>query len=291
VLEHFADRLADVVRRAGTPLCVGLDPRWEQLPVSVRRRYGDSLWGRARAYEEFCFRVLDVAAGRVGVVKPQMAFFEACGEAGYAALRQVVAKARGLGLVVILDGKRHDIASTAQAYAEAAFEWLDGDAVTVSPYLGADSVEPFLSLARPRGRGVFVLVRTSNPSAAQFQELPCQGQKLYQQVAQAVHRWSRGHLGRLGLGDVGAVVAATCPEELAGLRQALPCCWFLVPGYGAQGGTAADVAGAFLANRLGAVVNSSRAILYPYSPDAADWESLVETAIRQARQDLGPIPS
>lgn len=285
-MDHFADRLALAVTQRKTPLCVGLDPRWDRLPESIRGRYGDTRAGRARAYEEFCFRALDIVAPLVGVVKPQSAFFEALGADGMAALFHVVEQARRLGLIVIVDAKRNDIASTAEAYAEAVFDWLQADAVTVNPYLGRDSIEPFLAVARRSGRGLFVLVRTSNPGAGQFQDLSCEGEPLHVRVAQAVEAWSAECRGHWGLGDVGAVIGATSPKELARLRQILPSAWILVPGFGAQGGTAADVAGAFRPDGLGAVVNSSRAILFPFDPAASDWEARVEQAARQTIEAL-----
>jgi len=299
-MNHFADRLADAIRARGNAVCVGLDPRWESLPLEVRRRHGsDSLDAVAAAFEEFCGRVLDVVGPLVPVVKPQSAFFEACGPAGMAALQRLLRKARGLGLLTILDSKRNDIASTAAAYADAAFAgtavagrvhpvW-EADALTVNPYLGRDAVEPFLHSARRGGAGVFVLVRTSNPGAGQFQDLDCGGRPLYQHVGLAVAEWARENLGQCGLGDVGAVVGATYPAELATLRQLLPKVIFLVPGFGAQGGTAADTAAAFRPDGLGAVVNSSRGILFPFPPDAADWEAQVETAARATIAALAPL--
>jgi orotidine-5'-phosphate decarboxylase len=259
------------------------------LPTDIRRRHGgDTTSAAARAFEEFCCRVLDVVAPLVAVVKPQMAFFEACGPAGFAALQRVLAKARSHGLLVVLDGKRNDIASTATAYADAALAGMpletgrrpvwDVDAVTVNPYLGRDAVEPFLESARRAGRGVYVLVRTSNPGAAQFQDLDCGGRPLYKYVADAVRAWSRENLGTSGFGDVGAVVGATYPAELATLRAALPEVPFLLPGFGAQGGSAADVAPAFRSDGHGAIVNSSRGILFAYPPDTRDWEAAVELA-------------
>jgi orotidine-5'-phosphate decarboxylase len=290
---HFADRLADAVRRKGTALCVGLDPRWEQLPLELTQRHGGTTLERvAAAFEELCLRVLDIVAPLVPVVKPQSAFFEACGPAGLTALQRVLARARQLGLVTILDGKRNDIASTATAYAEAAFGGVeiagirhpvwDADALTVNAYLGRDAIEPFLKSARRDGRGLFVLVRTSNPGAGQFQDLVCDGKPLYQHVAVAVGQWSRENLGRCGLGDVGAVVGATHPAELAAVRAALPECWFLIPGYGAQGGGAADVAGGFRPDGLGAIVNSSRGITACFAPAEPRWEAAIETATRDA---------
>ena len=294
----FADRLAEAVRRAGNPLCVGLDPRWESLPATVRRRFGgDSLEAVAGAYEAFCLRVLELIAGGVGIVKPQSAFFEACGPAGLAALQSVIRRAKDLGLLVILDSKRGDIASTAAAYADAAFAgtavasrrhpvWA-ADALTVNPYLGRDAVEPFLASARQVGGGLFVLVRTSNAGAGLFQDLECGGRKLYRHVAAAVVEWNAGGLGACGLGDVGAVVGATHPSELAELRAEMPAVWFLVPGYGAQGGSAKDVSAAFRSDGLGAVVNSSRGITFPFQPDEPKWEDAIVSATARASAELG----
>jgi orotidine-5'-phosphate decarboxylase len=296
----FADRLAEAVRRAGNPLCIGLDPRWESLPKALRDGFpSDSLEGVAGAFESFCLRVLELAAGRVGVVKPQGAFFEACGPAGLVALQSVIRRAKELGLLVILDSKRGDIASTATAYAEAAFGgtavagrrhpvWA-ADALTVNPYLGRDAVEPFIQGARQVGGGLFVLVRTSNAGAGLFQDLDCGGRKLYRHVAAAVAEWNASGLSPCGLGDVGAVVGATHPRELAELRADLPNVWFLVPGYGAQGGSARDVAAAFRPDGLGAVVNSSRGITFPFHPDDPDWEAAVVRAADHAASELRSV--
>ncbi|HVK10845.1 MAG TPA: orotidine-5'-phosphate decarboxylase [Gemmataceae bacterium] len=294
---HFADRLADAVRRAGNPLCVGLDPRWESLPKAIRDRHdAGSLDGVAAAYEAFCLRVLDLVAGQVAVVKPQSAFFESCGPAGLRALQVVTRRAKELGLLVVLDAKRGDIASTATAYADAAFGgtpvagtslpvW-DSDALTVNPYLGRDAVEPFIRSARQTGRGLFVLVRTSNPGSGQFQDLDCGGRKFYRHVADAVTAWNSENIGASGFGDVGAVVGATHPAELAELRTAMPGVWFLVPGYGAQGGSAADVAAGFRKDGLGAIVNSSRGITFPFQPDDRAWEDAIVAATRRSVSEL-----
>lgn len=296
---HFADRLFDAVRRKGNPLCVGLDPRWESLPDDVRQRHGGAtLDSVAAAFEEFCHRVLDVVADLVPVVKPQSAFFEMCGPAGLRALQNVLRHARRAGLIAILDSKRGDIASTATAYAEAAlggiaigkqrFDVWDADAITVNPYLGRDAVEPFLAAARRASCGVFVLVRTSNPGAGLFQDLEVRqsateaARPLFEVVGASVRAWSRENLGTCGYGDVGAVVGATYPAELGRLRQLLPEVPFLVPGFGAQGGRADDVLPALDSHRLGAVVNSSRAILFPCPPTTVNWEAHVETATRSA---------
>jgi orotidine-5'-phosphate decarboxylase len=290
-MTHFADRLAAAVRAKGNAVCVGLDPRWELVPAEIRKRHGgESLAAVAAAFEEFCGRVLDIVAPLAPVVKPQAAFFEACGPDGLAVLQRLLRKARDLGLVTILDGKRNDIASTAAAYADAAFAgtrignrvhpvW-QVDAATVNPYLGRDAVEPFLKCAREVGAGVFVLVRTSNAGAGQFQDLVCDGRPLYQHVGAAVAGWARENRGACGFGDVGAVVGATYPAEMAELRRMQPEVLFLVPGFGTQGGGADDIVPAFRPDGLGAIVNSSRGILYPFEPDDPAWEQRVENATR-----------
>lgn len=279
---HFSDRLAEAVRRKG-PLCVGIDPRWESLPKAIRDAHPEP----AAAYWEFGRKVLALVRPFAGVVKPQAAFFEQAGPKGFDILQLLLREAKLLGFVTILDAKRGDIASTAEAYAQAAFgpTW-DADSLTVNPYLGRDAVEPFLTVAKKAHRGVFVLVRTSNPGAGLFQDLVCEGKPVYRHVADAVTNWNSPTLGECGLGDVGAVVGATHPRELAELRAAMPGVWFLVPGYGAQGGTAADVKAAYLPNGLGAVVNSSRGVTFPFHPDDPDWEAKVAAAAAKAQAEL-----
>lgn len=294
---HFADRVAQAVQSKNTALCVGIDPRWEQLPISIRSKHPvPTLGAVAAGYEEFCTRVLDLVAPLVGVVKPQAAFFESCGPDGFQALQNILLHARKLGLLTILDGKRNDIASTAQAYAEAAFAGttIDGhrqpvwqaDSLTINPYLGRDAVEPFLKSARSADAGVFVLVRTSNKGAGLFQDLICDGRPLYEHVGQAVAGWNRENLSLCGFGDVGAVVGATHPTELQRLRQQMPEVLFLVPGYGAQGGTAQDCKAAFRSDGLGALINSSRGITACFAPEEKNWERAIVEATRRTIADL-----
>ena len=294
----FSDRLAEAVRAKG-PLCVGIDPRWDALPAALWDRHVDNgLTGMAEAFEEFSTRVLELVRPFAGVVKPQAAFFELAGPDGMQAMRVVLRRAKEMGFVTILDAKRGDIASTATAYADAAFagaksnRWAipvwDADALTINPYLGRDAVEPFLTAAKDAERGVFVLVRTSNSGAGLFQDLVCDGQPLYRHVAAEVAKWNATTAGECGLGDVGAVVGATHPKELAELRAAMPDVWLLVPGYGAQGGTAADVKAAYRGDGLGAVVNSSRGVTFPFHPDDPDWEEKIVAAARRAAGELNP---
>lgn len=284
-MPHFADRLADACRAKKNALCVGLDPRVDLLPKTYRPE--DSLESIAAAFEAFSLRVLELVAPLVPVVKPQSAFFEACGPAGMAAQKRVLDRARELGLITILDAKRNDIASTALAYADAAFGpvWR-ADSLTINPYLGRDAVEPFLASARQASGALFVLVRTSNKGAGLFQDLIADGRPVYQHVAEAVRGWSRENLGACGFGDVGAVVGATHPREVTLLREKCPEVIFLVPGYGAQGGAAADIASAFRGDGLGAVVNSSRGIIAAFKPDDAAWEDKVVHATRSAIKEL-----
>ncbi len=307
-MTHFADRLAAAVRARGNALCVGLDPRWESLPLEVRRRHGDdSLAAVAGAFEEFCLRVLDVVAPLVPAVKPQSAFFEACGPEGLRALQRVLARARQLGLLTILDAKRNDIASTAEAYADAAFAgtavagrvfpvW-QADALTVNPYLGRDAVEPFLRSARRAGAGVFVLVRTSNPGSAEFQDVKLVdgrtwSEMLADKVAAVAAR--EGLVGASGWSSIGAVVGATQPQTMRSLRERLPQSIFLLPGYGAQGATADMTRAAFRDGR-GALVSASRSILYAHrEPKYADrfgddWEKCVERAVLDMKADLARV--
>ncbi len=287
----FSDQLDAAVRRCGNPVLVGLDPRADMLPPALAP---DSPQPRpaetAAAYGQFCRQVVDVIAPLVGVVKPQAAFFEQLGPPGMAALAEVIQYARQKGLLVILDGKRNDIGSTATAYAQGYLgrqsPW-GADALTVSPYLGDDSLQPFIDVAVARAAGVFVLVKTSNPGGRMLQDLPCDGRPLYRHVAAYVERMAGQTAGACGYGAVGAVIGATYPAQLSELRAEMPHTWFLVPGFGAQGGTAADVAGAFDSHGRGAIVNNSRGIIFAYkqAPYAerfgpARWQEAVEAATR-----------
>jgi orotidine-5'-phosphate decarboxylase len=231
------------------------------------------------------------------VVKFQSAFFELLGPAGMQVMQALIQVARQQGWITIWDAKRGDVASTASAYAAAALTgctldqqtipvW-DVDALTVNPYLGSDALEPFLEAAQRAGRGVFVLVRTSNPGAGLFQDLSCDGRPLYSHVAEMVARWNAPTVSASGFGDVGAVVGATHPRQLAELRIAHPHLWFLVPGYGAQGGTAEDIRqAAFRSDGLGAIVNSSRGVVFPFHPHDPDWERAIRLAAERAQKEL-----
>jgi len=297
---HFADRLLEASAAKGGPVCVGLDPRWEDLPAAFRSGRGDDAAGRASAVGEFLVRVLDVVAPLVPAVKPNVAFFEALGAPGWSCFLDTIAAAKDRGLLVIADVKRGDMGNTAEAYATAHFDVAGADAVTLNPYLGRDSVEPFLRRCREAGRGVYLLVKTSNPGSADLQDLEVGNLRVYEEVAVLVRDWAaeKGMVGRSGWSSVGAVVGATHPSELAALRKMLPRVPFLIPGYGAQGGTAADVASAFDGEGAGGVVNSSRGILLAWRkgpgaerPGERAWERAVEEAVLEMRGALAAARS
>lgn len=286
---HFADRLADAVRRSG-PLCVGIDPRFESLPVECQLSVTSGSRSPIAAITEFCKQVLEIAASYARIMKLQSAFFELHGPEGFHAQRTLLNLARDLGYFTILDAKRGDIASTATAYAQASFGPIwNVDALTVNPYLGADAVEPFVTEARHCRGGLFVLVRTSNPGGGLFQNLEVHGEPLYRKVGRAVAEWNDRSLGNCGLGDVGAVVGATHPNELVELRAMMPKVWFLVPGYGAQGGTAEDARLALRPDGLGAIVNSSRGVMFPFKPDDTQWKSKIRDAVIRSQQELNGL--
>lgn len=301
-MEHFADRLFAKMRQAGSVLCVGLDPRFEALPAGLQeaavKKHGRTAQAAAEAVFEFNRRILEAIAGIVAVVKVQVAFYERYGVPGMAAYERTIRHARSLELVVIGDAKRGDIASTAEVYAEAHLgpeagdEYPGGfgaDAVTVSPYLGPDTLEPFIKRARETASGLFVLVKTSNPGAGAFQDAPLsEGGVLHQAVAGAVDALGAACVGPdSGYSLVGAVVGAPWPEQLAELRELMPRAPFLIPGYGAQGGRPEDVARGFDRHGSGAVVNSSRGIILAYQKPAYArfGEENFAQAAAQAAQD------
>lgn len=296
----FATRLADAVRRTKSVTCVGLDPRKASLPRPIRDSVVDDRpeeW--AAAYTQFCCEIIDAVADLVPCVKPQAAFFEQLGPAGMISLGKVVAHARKQDLLVILDGKRNDIGSTATAYADAYLgknsPW-GSDSLTVSPYLGRDSIEPFVEVCDQRDAGVFVLVKTSNPGGGLLQNRETDGQTVYARVAELLTELNSTRQNADGYGPLGAVVGATYPQELAEMRAAMPHSWILIPGFGAQGGAADDVKVGFHSNGLGAVVNSSRHIIFAHArPEFADkfgetrWLDAVRTATEQMNDQLNVV--
>ncbi|TWT67142.1 orotidine-5'-phosphate decarboxylase [Allorhodopirellula solitaria] len=306
----FSTRINKAIARTGSVTCVGLDPRKAQLPAPLRDSLADqSPQAWAQAYAQFCCEIIDVVQDIVPCVKPQAAFFEQLGPAGMVALGDVIAHAANAGLIVITDGKRNDIGSTATAYADAylgsaagiaaaggdpatASPW-GGDALTVSPYLGRDSIEPFVDVCDRRAAGVFVLVKTSNPGGGFLQDLRCGEQTVYQTVADLVTSLNQERLDADGYGPIGAVVGATYPEQLVELRAAMPHSILLVPGFGAQGGAADDVRAALDESGRGAVINSSRGIIFAHARAEfsqqygdAKWQDAVRAATEEMNAQL-----
>lgn len=301
---NFADRLVAACRDKRSALVVGLDPRWGSLPPALQelavKANGSTPQAAALAFHLFGRAIIDVVADVAVAVKPQFAFYEQYGPWGMHSLLQTVEYARSQGLLVIGDAKRGDIGSTAEAYAQA---YLGGlctesepdfslalDALTVNAYLGSDGVRPFLHAAAKSGSGIFVLVKTSNPSSGEVQDRLVDGDPVYSLLAKQVNAWGESLVGDSGYSSVGAVVGATYPAEAAALRQLMPRNIFLVPGYGAQGGTAADVVPAFNADGLGAVVNSSRGIIFAYQKSteygADRYADAARAAAVAARDDI-----
>ncbi len=299
---HFADDLISRMRELGHPLCIGLDPHLGKIPpVFARGDMAPASQDTAKAVEDFLLAVLDRAAGRVAVVKPQIAFFEQLGYRGIETLTRVVDRARSLDLLVLLDAKRGDIGSTADGYARAYLEPgspIEVDAITLNPYLGLDSLEPFVARAEAHARGLFVLVKTSNPGSGDLQNLALEDAPVYGAVASALQPMAERLEGKeTGWSSLGVVVGATYPGEAQIVRERLPNAVFLVPGYGAQGGSAADAVKGFKPGPHGlegGVVNSSRGILFPEAGNTAQapaWEQAIDAALGKAIDELGEAVS
>jgi orotidine-5'-phosphate decarboxylase len=266
---HFADRLAAAVERKGAPLCVGIDPDPALMPAGV-------------GVVDFCRGIVDAVAEVAVAVKPQAAFFEAQGATGWAALVEVCGYAREAGLVVIADAKRGDVPSTARAYA-AAFAPL-ADAVTVNPYLGYDSLEPFFV---HDGLGVLPILKTSNRGSEDLQNLPlADGRPFWQHVASLIDRWGADYVGESGLSSVGAVVGATHPDVLETARSLMPRAVLLLPGVGAQGGRPEQLGAAFAAGPASALVSASRSVIY--ADRGAGWQ---DAAAAEAARLAGELRS
>jgi len=309
-MENFADRLVQACEEKNSIVCVGIDPRMELLPPTVLdgalEKHGQTLEAAAAAYSEFGRIVIDAVAEFTVGVKPQSAFFEMLGPAGMVACHDVAGYAQQAGLLVISDVKRSDIGATAQAYAEGflgevkvgsdAFLPWGVDAVTVNPYLGSDGIVPFVDAAKEQGGGLFVLVKTSNRSSGELQDLVADGRPVYAHVGQWLADHADDLLGSSGYSSLGAVVGATYPEQLAELRALMPKNVFLIPGYGAQGGGAADVKPGLNPDGLGALVNASRSVIFAYRDDewsaankGAHWTEAVLQAARKMRDELNEV--
>ncbi len=254
---EFADRLAEASRAKKSVAILGVDPQLDSAEApGVPAGY---------TLTRFCCEIIEACEKSIVAVKPQLAFFEARGVEGMRALAEVIRFARGRGLITIADAKRGDIGSTSAAYAEAFLGDGDfaSDAITINPYLGADAIMPFVNRVRA-GRGVLVLVKNSNPSSGEFQDLVASGRPLWESVAARVRGWGDDFIGNSGLSSVGAVVGATYPHHAKRARELMPNTVILVPGYGAQGGSAQDAVAAARSDGSGIIVNSSRGLMYAY---------------------------
>lgn len=286
---------------------VGLDPRLDMIPEEIKRAAAARAPAGSAEYvynvlANFCCRLIDLVHPYAVAVKPQIAFFEQSGLAGVTAYHAAVTHARERGLLVIGDVKRGDIGSTAVAYAEGHLKrtgagepaaGFEADAITVNPLFGTDGIKPFLDVAAEQGKGLFILVKTSNPSSAEIQDLVSDGRPIYEHVARLVDRWGKSMPGEGPWSPLGAVVGATWPEAAARLRELMPRTIFLVPGYGAQGGTAKDLLPCFNAEGEGAIVNASRSIIFAWRrPEYADsfgesrWTEAVVAAARAMREEI-----
>ena len=283
-MTDFASRLIEGTRKFG-PLCVGIDPHPGMIPEMFGGDTPEGVWKWSQA-------IVEAAAGKVAVVKPQVSLFERHGPEGMAALQAAAKAARAAGLIVLMDAKRGDIGSTAEGYAQAYLSPgapFEGDALTVNPYMGLDTLEPYAKLAKAHGKGVIVLVRTSNPGAADFQSRIMAGAPLYVRVAEALGPLTERLMSPCGWSSLMMVIGATAPEEARAVRALAPKALFLVPGYGAQGAGAAEACSG-LVNGEGGVVSASRSVNFPKAAanavDNASWRQAIDEAILAARDEL-----
>lgn len=275
-MENIIDNLIDKIKEMNNPTVLGLDPRYEMLPECVTRKYSKDNQSVCEAFLEYNKKLIDSVCDIIPAVKPQMAFYEIYGPQGIECFRETCEYAKSKGMIVIADGKRGDIGSTAAGYSSAYLgkvgiddkkSTYDIDFLTVNPYLGSDGVKPFVKDCEEYNKGIFVLVKTSNPSSGELQDLELKdGKKVYEKMADMVSSWGESLIGKYGYSSVAAVVGATYPAQIEELRKIMPHVFFLIPGYGAQGGKAEDIAKAF-ENGIGGIVNSSRGLMCAYQKD------------------------
>lgn len=294
------DRLIEKIVEMQNPTVAGLDPKLAFIPDYIKEeayaKYGKTLEGAAEALLVYNKGLIDALCDIVPAVKPQAAYYEMYGWQGVKALAETIEYAKSKGMYVITDGKRNDIGTTMEAYATAHLGLTDiegdsvtafgADALTVNGYLGSDGIKPVINVSQKMDTGMFVLVKTSNPSSGELQNLQLQSEEtIYHHMGNLCEQWGEELMGKYGYSGVGAVVGATYPEQLTELRKALPHTFFLVPGYGAQGGTAEDIAGAFDENGLGAIVNSSRGIMCAWQKEEnCKPEDYAQAARREAEK-------
>ena len=272
------DKLIEKIKQTNNPTVMGLDPRYEMLPKCITNKYPKTLEGVKKAIVEFNKSLIDVTYDIIPAVKPQIAFYEMYGISGMQAFQETCEYAKEKGMIVIADVKRGDIGSTSQGYSNAYLgktkiegeqeSIFDVDFITVNPYMGTDCVKPFIEDCKKYDKGIFILVKTSNPSSGELQDLKLQNDKeIYIQVSELVEKWGEELRGKYGYSSISAVVGATYPKQLEQIRSIAPHTYFLIPGYGAQGGKISDIALGFDKNGLGGIVNASRSLIYAYNSD------------------------
>lgn len=275
---NMMDNLIDKIKEKKSPIVMGIDPRYEMIPDCVKSKYSKDMVGFAESSVEFAKNLIDATYDIIPAIKPQLAYFEMMGPNGLNAFQEIVDYAKEKGLIVIADAKRGDIGTTSQGYSNTFLgktslegyeeNIYDTDFVTVNPYMGTDCVKPFIEDAKKYDKGVFVLVKTSNKSSGELQDLRLEnGKKVYEQVATLVEEWGKDLIGKYGYSSISAVVGATYPEQLKEIRKLAPHTFFLIPGYGAQGGKAEDIALGFDQNGLGGIINASRSLMCAYKSE------------------------
>ena len=277
-MENAIDKLIDKIKAMNNPTVIGLDPRYDMIPKCIKEKYAENISGACDAIFEFNKRLIDATYDIIPAVKPQIAFYEMFGLEGIRTFNETCKYAKEKGMYVIADIKRGDIGTTAQGYSNAfigktpigeiEYSIYDVDFVTLNPYMGIDAIKPFIEDCKKYGKGMFVLVKTSNKSSGDLQDLKLEnGKTIYETVADLVNEWGKDSIGRYGYSAVSAVVGATYPKQMEDLRKIMPAGFFLIPGYGAQGGKAEDIALGFDKNGIGGIVNASRSLMCAYKSD------------------------
>ena len=301
------DRLINKIKETNNPTVIGLDPRYELLPKCVLEKYPNTLEGVSQAIIEYNKALIDETCDVIPAVKPQIAFYEMFGIPGMKAFEEICKYAKQKGMIVIADIKRGDIGSTAQGYSNAYLgktkigekeeSIFDVDFVTVNPYMGTDCVKPFIEDCKKYDKGIFILVKTSNPSSGELQDVKLEnGEEVYLKVSKLVEEWGKDLRGEYGYSSIAAVVGATYPKQLKEIREIAPHTYVLIPGYGAQGGKAEDIALGFDKNGLGGIVNASRSLMCAYKSELwkdkfeeKDYAKATRAEALRMKEELGGI--
>lgn len=282
-MKNAIDLLIDKVKEKNNPTVMGLDPTYDMLPDCIKEKYSKDIEGACKGILEYNKNIIDNTYDIIPAVKPQIAFYEVFGEEGIKIYNETCKYAKSKGLILIADAKRGDIGSTAEQYSNAfigkikigknEISMFDVDFVTVNPYLGTDGIKPFIEDCKKYNKGIFILVKTSNKSSGELQDIKLEnGKTVYETVANLLNSLGEELVGENGYSSVSAVVGATYPKQIKELRDIMPNAYFLIPGYGAQGGKAEDIALGFDKNKLGAIVNASRSLMYAYKSDK--WKEM-----------------